>query len=108
LIPEILLFDFTEFFGHTPGEASIIVFNLILIESMLSVDNALVMGTMVMDLPKEQRGRALRYGIFGAYFFRGVALVLAAWLMSVVWLKALGGLYLVYLAEDFFRTKATP
>ncbi len=108
MVSDLLLFDFIEFFGHTPAEASMIVFNLILIESMLSVDNALVMGTMVMDLPKEQRGKALRYGIFGAYFFRGVALLLAAWLMSVVWLKALGGLYLLYLAVDFFRTKATP
>jgi len=107
MIPD-LLFDFTEFFGHTPTQAAIIVFNLILIESMLSVDNALVMGTMVMDLPKEQRGKALRYGIFGAYFFRGVALVLANWLMQVVWLKALGGLYLMWLALDYFSTKATP
>ncbi len=105
---EILLFDFVEFFGHTPAQAGIIVFNLILIETMLSVDNALVMGTMVMDLPKKQRGRALRYGIFGAYFFRGLALLLAAWLIQVVWLKALGGLYLLYLAVDYFRTKATP
>ena len=76
----ILLFDFVEFFGHTPTQAGIIVFNLILIETMLSVDNALVMGTMVMDLPKKERGRALRYGIFGAYFFRGLALLLASWL----------------------------
>lgn len=104
----ILLFDFIDVFGHTPGEAAIIVFNLILIESMLSVDNALVMGTMVMDLPKNERGKALRYGIFGAYFFRGLALLLAAWLMKVVWLKALGGIYLLYLSYDFFKSKATP
>lgn len=102
-----LLFDFHAFFGHTPAEAVIIVFNLVLIESMLSVDNALVMGTMVMDLPKEQRGKALRYGIFGAYFFRGLALILASWLIKVVWLKALGGLYLMYLALDYFSSKST-
>jgi len=102
---DLLLFDFVEFFGHTPGEASIIVFNLILIESMLSVDNALVMGTMVMDLPKKERGRALRWGIFGAYFFRGLALLLASWLMQVAWLKGLGGLYLVYLSYGYFFKK---
>ena len=107
MVNGLLLFDFVEFFGHTPAEAGIIVFNLILIESMLSVDNALVMGTMVMDLPKEQRGKALRYGIFGAYFFRGLALLLAAWLMKVVWLKAAGGLYLLYLTIDYFRSKST-
>lgn len=103
-----LLFSFTGFFGHTPAEAAVIVFNLILIESMLSVDNALVMGTMVMDLPKKERGKALRYGIFGAYFFRGIALFLASYLMRFIWLKAAGGLYLLYLSADYFRGKATP
>lgn len=97
----LLLFDFVEFFGHTPTEAGIIVFNLILIESMLSVDNALVMGTMVMDLPKNQRGKALRYGIFGAYFFRGIALLLAAWLMKIVWLKAVGE-FIYYIWHSIF------
>ncbi|MFN0274326.1 MAG: TerC family protein [Chitinophagales bacterium] len=103
----MLLFDFVEVFNHTPAEAGIIVFNLILIESMLSVDNALVMGTMVRDLPKHQQGKALRWGIFGAYFFRGLAIILASWLLSVVWLKGLGGLYLLWLAVNYFRTKAT-
>ena len=107
MVSDLLLFDFVEFFGHTPAEASIIVFNLILIESMLSVDNALVMGTMVMDLPKTQRGKALRYGIFGAYFFRGLALLLANYLIKISWLKAAGGLYLLYLATDYFRKKPT-
>ncbi|MEZ5014360.1 MAG: DUF475 domain-containing protein [Chitinophagales bacterium] len=102
----ILLFDFTAFFGHPPAEAAIIVFNLILIESMLSVDNALVMGTMVMDLEKEKRGKALRYGIFGAYFFRAIALLLANFLIKISWLKGLGGLYLIYLALDFYRKQA--
>ncbi|MBC8047381.1 MAG: DUF475 domain-containing protein [Fimbriimonadaceae bacterium] len=104
MVVDTLLFDFVEFFGHTPAQATMIVFNLILIESMLSVDNALVMGTMVMDLPKKERTRALRYGIFGAYFFRGLALILAAWLIKVAWLKAAGGLYLLYLAYDYFFT----
>lgn len=101
----MLLFDFKAVFDHTPGEAAMIVFNLILIESMLSVDNALVMATMVLDLPKEERGKALRYGIFGAYFFRGIALVLANFLLAVIWLKAAGGLYLLYLTFDYFRKR---
>ena len=105
MIADLVLFDFADFFGHSPGEAAIIVFNLILIESMLSVDNALVMGTMVMDLPKQQRGKALRYGIFGAYFFRGIALLLANYLIRISWLKAAGGLYLLYLSIDYFRKK---
>ncbi len=83
----------------------LIILNLIVIESLLSVDNAAVLATMVMDLPKEQRNRALRYGIIGAYVFRGICLLLASWLVKVWWLKPLGGLYLLYLTFTYFRGK---
>jgi len=83
----------------------LIILNLIVIESLLSVDNAAVLATMVLDLPKEQRSKALRYGIIGAYFFRGICLLLAAWLVKIWWLKPLGGLYLLYLAFSYFKGK---
>lgn len=83
--------------------ASLIVLNLILIESLLSVDNAAVLATMVMDLPASQRPRALRYGIIGAYVFRGLCLLFAYKLVKIWWLKPLGGLYLLWLAVDYFK-----
>lgn len=86
----------------------LIILNLIIIESLLSVDNAAVLATMVMDLPKEQRNKALKYGIIGAYVFRGICLVLAAWLVKIWWLKPVGGLYLLYLFIDYLYTKSTP
>ena len=89
-------------------QALLIILNLIIIESLLSVDNAAVLATMVMDLPKEQRNKALKYGIIGAYVFRGICLVLAAWLIKIWWLKALGGMYLMYLFIHYFYTKSTP
>ncbi len=101
-----------DFIHHILGDdvnaALLIILNLILIESLLSVDNAAVLATMVMDLPPEQRRKALRYGIIGAYVFRGLCLLLASWLITIWWLKPLGGLYLLYLAYDYFRTKRTP
>lgn len=103
------MFDFLEhLFGTDVESAAVIIFNLIIIESLLSVDNAAVLATMVMDLPQHQRARALRYGILGAYIFRGLCLIFAAYLIQIWWLKPLGGLYLLYLAYDFFHTKATP
>jgi YkoY family integral membrane protein len=83
----------------------LIILNLIVIESLLSVDNAAVLATMVLDLPKDQRKKALRYGIIGAYVLRGVCLFLAAWLVKIWWLKPLGGLYLIYLSFDYFKGK---
>ena len=93
--------------GEDLRAGAFILLNIIIIESLLSVDNAAVLATMVMDLPKDQRDKALKYGIIGAYVFRGICLLLAAWLVQIWWLKPLGGLYLLWLAISFFKGKAT-
>lgn len=90
-----------------PGASLAIIGNLIIIESLLSVDNAAVLATMVMDLPPQQRGKALKYGIWGAYIFRGLAMVFAAVLIKIWWLKPVGGLYLLYLVYDWYKGKQT-
>lgn len=92
---------------NNPGTSLAIIGNLIIIESLLSVDNAAVLATMVMDLPKEQRDKALKYGIIGAYVFRGLAMIFAAVLIKIWWLKPLGGLYLLYLVYDWYKGKQT-
>ncbi len=81
-----------------------VVGNLIIIESLLSVDNAAVLATLVSDLPRARRTQALRYGIFGAYLFRGLCLVFASYLVGFWFLKPLGGLYLLYLTFNYFRS----
>lgn len=88
-----------------PLNALAIIFNLILIESLLSVDNAAVIATMVLDLSKEQRKKALSYGIIGAYIFRGICLLFAAYMIQIWWLKPLGGFYLLYLFIKYFIDK---
>jgi YkoY family integral membrane protein len=90
-----------------PAASLAIVGNLIIIESLLSVDNAAVLATMVMDLPEQQRNKALKYGIWGAYIFRGLAMIFASILIQIWWLKPLGGLYLLYLVYDFWKGKQT-
>jgi YkoY family integral membrane protein len=90
-----------------PGASAAIVGNLIIIESLLSVDNAAVLATMVMDLPLEQRNKALKYGIIGAYVFRGLAMIFAAFLIKIWWLKPVGGLYLLYLVYGYWKGKQT-
>jgi YkoY family integral membrane protein len=90
-----------------PGISLAIIGNLIIIESLLSVDNAAVLATMVMDLPEDKRDRALKYGIFGAYFFRGLAMIFAGVLIKFWFLKPLGGLYLIYLVYDWYKGKQT-
>jgi YkoY family integral membrane protein len=78
---------------------------LILLEGLLSADNALVLAILVLGLPRAQQTRALRYGMLGAFFFRFLAVLLAAYLMQVAWVKLLGGGYLLYLALAHFAQK---
>ncbi len=89
-----------------PFASLLIIGNLILIESLLSVDNAAVLASMVMGLPHKDRRRALKYGIFGAYLFRGLCLVFASFLIKIWWLKVVGGLYLLYLVWDWWRKRS--
>ncbi|MCK6489990.1 MAG: hypothetical protein L6R48_17015 [Planctomycetes bacterium] len=87
-----------------PGDL-LVVAVLVVLEGLLSCDNAVVLALLVKDLPPEQRGKALRYGIIGAYVFRIIALMLATVILKVWWLKVLGGLYLAWLAIDFLRKR---
>lgn len=80
------------------GADTLAIATLAVLEGILSVDNSLVLAILVRTLPKEQQKKALMYGIFGAFFFRVVALVFAAHLMRFVVFKIIGGAYLVYLA----------
>ncbi len=90
---------------NEPLGSLLIIGNLVLIESLLSVDNAAVLAIMVMKLPSQQRQKALKYGIVGAYVFRGICLLLASYLIKIWWLKSLGGMYLLYLAIHWWRSK---
>lgn len=87
--------------GLTPADLfsiTIALFWLIVLEGLLSGDNALVLAVMVRHLPKEQRSRALRYGIWGAFLFRLIAVLCASYLLRYWQLKVIGGLYLLFLA----------
>lgn len=82
----------------------LIFLNIMILEIVLSIDNAAVLAAMVKELPKEQQKKALTYGIAGAYLFRGFALLFASVLIKLIWLKVAGGLYLMYLAYNALST----
>lgn len=75
---------------------------LVLLEGLLSADNAMVLAVLVLGLPKSRRKRALRYGIGGAFAFRSVALIFGLYLMGVGLVKLAGAVYLLYLPFRHF------
>jgi len=104
-----------------------LIAQLIFLEGILSIDNAAVLGAIASTLPNDkpiplprflarfeswsagrlgmQRTAALRVGLFLGYFLRGIMLLLAAWIITVPWLKIAGAAYLVYLGLHYFGDK---
>lgn len=100
----------------------IIILQLIILEGLLSLDNAAVLGAMVIHLPNDrpvewpralqkigdrlhgilgnQRTAALRVGLLGAYVGRGLMLLLASLIIHNPWLKIIGAAYLIRLAFE--------
>src|SRR5205823_12225420 len=63
---------------------------LVVLEGLLSADNALVLAIMILGLRRVDQNRALRYGLVGAFAFRIAATLLATHLIRVEWVKLLG------------------
>jgi len=79
--------------------------SLVVIEGLLSADNALVLAVLVKHLPPKQRKKALMYGMFGAYFFRFIFIGIGVYLIKFWFIKVLGALYLGWLVYSHFSKK---
>ncbi len=107
-----------------------IIAQLIFLEGILSIDNAAVLGALVVVLSEDkavpypramhflqgitdrlfgaQQAAALKVGLFGAYLGRGLMLLAAAWVIRNPALQILGALYLVKLAFEHLSTADQP
>jgi predicted tellurium resistance membrane protein TerC len=86
-------------FGQTFNPQDIVTIALLIVlEGVLSIDNALVLALLAKRLPKHQQARALTYGLVGAFVFRGIAIGTAAFLLQWRVVKLLGGGYLLWVA----------
>jgi YkoY family integral membrane protein len=75
---------------------------LIVLEGVLSIDNALVLGLLAKRLPKERQKQALTYGLVGAFGFRLLAIATASYLLRWRIVKLFGGGYLLYISLKHF------
>lgn len=97
--------------GHvlTSSKDWIIILTLILMECLLSVDNAVVLAAQTQVLPdKSEQRKSLVYGLWGAYLFRFIVIGIGTYLINFWEIKLAGGLYLFYLAFKFFYDQRHP
>jgi YkoY family integral membrane protein len=84
-----------------------VILTLVLLEGLLSADNALVLAALVKDLrPPELQRRAMKVGIWFAYIFRFIAVLFASVLIENRMVTWLASLYLVYVGWSGMRSSA--
>ncbi|WP_367341337.1 TerC family protein [Limosilactobacillus sp.] len=90
----------------TSGQDWLIILSLVMIECLLSVDNAIVLAAQTRVLPtlKEQE-ESLFYGIWGSYLFRFLIIGVGTYLIHFWEIKVIGAAYLIYLVYRFFSSK---
>ena len=93
----------------TSGKDWLIILTLILMECLLSVDNAVVLAAQTKVLPiKKEQEKSLFYGMWGAYIFRFIVIGIGTYLINFWEIKLAGSLYLFYLAFKFFYDQRHP
>jgi YkoY family integral membrane protein len=81
---------------------------LVLLEGLLSADNALVLALLARRLEnKADQSRALTLGIALSFVFRVIGLFVASFVIQLWYLRAAGAAYLLYLAISHFISKAS-
>lgn len=90
----------------TSGQDWLIILSLVMIECLLSVDNAVVLAAQTRVLPTlEEQEESLFYGIWGSYIFRFLIIGIGTYLINFWEIKVIGAAYLVYLVYRFFHNK---
>ena len=86
----------------------LLIVMLVVLEGLLSIDNALVLGLLARRLPPRSQTKALTYGLIGSFFFRLIAIAMAAWLLRWRITEEVGGVYLLYVAAKHFLRTGKP
>lgn len=79
-------------------EALLIFIKIMLINIVLSGDNAVVIAMASKKLPLHQRRKAVGWGSFGAVVLRLLLTIVAVYLLDIPYIQAVGAILLLYIA----------
>lgn len=74
------------------------LFAIVVIDLVLAGDNAIVIALAARTLPSHLQKKAIVWGTVGAIVVRVVMTLVVVWLLTIPWLRLLGGLLLVWIA----------
>jgi YjbE family integral membrane protein len=93
-----------EFVGvHVGTEQLGALLQVVLIDLVMSGDNAIIIGLAVAGLPKENRGKIIFWGVAGATLLRIAFAAVTTELLQIIGLTLAGGLLLLWVAYRMYR-----
>lgn len=91
--------EFTHLFT---SEWLLALLNILVIDIVMSWDNAIVIGMATNKLPPEQRKKAIAIWIVLATLLRIIFAISAVWLMKIIGIQLVWGLLLLYVVWKFY------
>jgi YjbE family integral membrane protein len=88
---------------HIGADQLTALVQVILIDLVMSGDNAIIIGMAVAGLPKENRTKIIVWGVVGATVLRIIFAALTTELLQIIGLTLAGGLLLLWVAYRMFR-----
>jgi YjbE family integral membrane protein len=82
------------------------LFAIILIDLVLAGDNALIIGLVARNLPKNTQSKVIFWGTFGAIAIRAAMAILVVYILAVPGFMLGGGLALVWIARKLLTPEA--
>ncbi len=92
-----------NFFGTIGPEWFMALGSILLVNLVLSGDNAIIIALASKNLPEGQRKKAIVWGSVGAVILRIILTFIAAYLLNIPYLQFLGGLALLYIAVNLLK-----
>jgi len=90
-------------------EQPIILLQIIFIDVVMAADNAIIIGMIAANFAPQNRKKIIAFGVAAAFIFRIVFALSATFLLTISWIKILGGILLLWvinnLRQDLFQTK---
>ncbi|VEP13382.1 Integral membrane protein, YkoY family [Hyella patelloides LEGE 07179] len=100
-----MLEESVDYLVDSGVQTPLILLILIVLEAVLSADNAIALAAIAQNLkdPELQR-KALNIGLVGAYILRITLIVIATWVVQFWQFELIGAFYLLWLAFDYFTS----
>ena len=90
-------------------EEFIILTQIIFIDIILAADNAIIIGLIAANYSPDNRKKIIAFGVAAAFIFRIIFALSATYLLTIAWMKILGGVLLIWvinnLRQDLFDPK---